>query len=222
MEAYDIAWLTIASIFWIWSGIWLVYFKAKYKEIRKLLNYKEYIGVLGLFLIALGLVIEIILYDPEAEYYSVLAFPFILAGNVVLIIWVIWAIYNIIEKIEEIKENIAIFGFVIAFILDLTTPFTILFLIIIYSFRFFWSGTMIFTLINIDKFREKEIEVEQKEITIREEKEKVPIIAEQIDIKKRDEIYECPMCKSKIPAILSKKYSMGSPIFCKYCGSKID
>ena len=61
MEAYDIAWLRTASIFCVWSAIWLGYFILKYKEIRKLLKYKDYTGILALIIIILDV-------DSAQEY----------------------------------------------------------------------------------------------------------------------------------------------------------
>ncbi len=228
MDPFDIAFLTIGSISCVWSAIWLLFFILKYRQIKELLNYKDYMGVLGLYLLVLGLVNEIAFYSIKAETFNILGGLIIIAGVIVLINWVIWSIVNLSRKVEKINENIAAIGYIIEIFLSLFFGVTLdistsleflIFTILIFIIFFFWSGTMMYTLINIDKFRNKG-EAEKKEITIREKAKKVPTTAEHL--KERSEIYECSICGSKLSADLRKKYSMGKTVFCTYCGNEIE
>ena len=212
----------IFGILCIWNTLWLVFFIYKFKQIKELLNIKDYIGVLGLYTLVLGLFIFIVFFDIGARAFTTLGALFLIAGFIILLNWVIWSIINIIRKVEEIKENIAIIGYIIMVFIfffyginsDISSDLEyLIFSIIIFILFFFWSGTMMYTLINVDKFRENKI---------KEKKIKVPIVAEQVDIKKRDEILDCPMCKNKLSDKLRERLSKGRSTFCTYCGSEIE
>jgi len=170
MAVSDIIFLIFLSISWVWSIIWLVFFILRFKEIKIRLNYKDYIGLFGYYMFVLALIILFVFWEIEVRAIAILGLFIFFGGIFLLTNWVLYSIVNLIRKKEKINENIAIFGYIIEILLILfyvfslgivTGVYILIFLILIFLIFFFWSGTMVYTLIKKAKFREKEIKVKE-------------------------------------------------------------
>ena len=203
----------------VWWAIWFVYFVLRFKQIKKLLNYKDYIGIMGNFIIILAIILKLIM-DPFGDFFPVITIIVIFVGGWILVIWVILTIIKLINKVEKAKDNISVFifssklviGFFYLLFWEIPIARFLLWYILIILY-IIWSGKMMHILINIHRFREKG-----------EDKKKIKekIVAEQVDKKKRDEILDCPMCKNELSAKLKERYSKGRTTYCTYCGSEIE
>ncbi len=90
----------IFGILCIWNTLWLVFFIYKFKQIKELLNIKDYIGVLGLYTLVLGLFIFIVFFDIGARAFTTLGALFLIAGFIrwVLVIAALSGVLTVIFK----------------------------------------------------------------------------------------------------------------------------